>query len=514
MRKLCLLTLLLGVFATVKCQVPSNEVAPEDAAFNSVYASRGIPKVTGKLLNLPAGEAKNLPITYSIVTPFSQVWNKKTVFAQPDGSFTLELDYALPYQQIWFGVGEFFYAGLYANSDLYVELDMQKIKAVKDGVSFNGDGVRYLGTDGPLNVYQNNYVLFKRPEQLQLSDKINMLMVSRAAPDSLVPLYKGLYDSLGSIQAQYIAANPSPYSWMLENERMSEFYGQICTKYWGKTMNDVLWQKIKQHRPFLVSNSGSTFYGYLTNYVEYIPGQKGSKASIDRTVQRLDSLFPPAKADYLKLRLNTSTDVSEQKQAWEEIAGSMKTAWCISVEKKEWERTNAKLDEINQTLASSTGGTALASFGKPMLETAFGASLYKAAPAKALDFLQMLKQSFPGKAIVIDRWATWCAPCLGEMPHSKELQEASKDLPVVFVYLCTTNNSSESKWKSKVVELKQPGVHFLIDETLDAELSSYFSFNGYPGYALINKAGEYKPGAIQWMAQIQNKDALAALISK
>jgi thiol-disulfide isomerase/thioredoxin len=323
-----------------------------------------------------------------------------------------------------------------------------------------------------------------------------------------------LYDSLGSIQAQYIAANPSPYSWMLENERMSEFYGQICTKYWGKTMNDVLWQKIKQHKPFLVSNSGSTFYGYLTNYVEYIPGQKGSKASIDRTVQRLDSLFPPAKADYLKLRLNTSTDVSEQKQAWEEIAGSMKTAWCISVEKKEWERTNAKLDEINQTLASSTGGTALASFGKPMLETAFGASLYKAAPAKALDFLQMLKQSFPGKAIVIDRWATWCAPCLGEMPHSKELQEASKDLPVVFVYLCTTNNSSESKWKSKVVELKQPGVHFLIDETLDAELSSYFSFNGYPGYALINKAGEYKPGAIQWMAQIQNKDALAALISK
>lgn len=514
MRKLCLLSLLLGVSATVRCQIPSNVVAPEDAAFSGVYASRSVPKVSGKLLNLQAGEAKNLLITYSIVTPFAQMWNKKTTTAQPDGSFALELDYALPYQQIWFGVGDYFYAGLCANSDLYVELDMQKIKPVKDGVSFNGDGVRYLGTDGPLNVYLNNYILFKRPEQLDLSGKINMLMVSRAAPDSLVPLYKGLYDSLGSIQAQYIAANPSPYSWMLENERMSEFYGQICTRYWGKAMNDVLWQKIKQHKSFFVSNSGTTFYSYLATYVENMPGEKGAKASIDRTVQRLDSLFPPAKADYLKLRLNTSTDVSEQKVAWEKIAGSMKTAWCMSVEKKEWASTSAKLAEINQTLARSSGGTALPSFGKPMIETTFGASLYKAENIKALDFVQKLKQSFPGKAIVIDRWATWCAPCLGEMPHSKELQETSKDLPVVFVYLCTTSNSSESKWKSKVVELKQPGVHFLIDETLDAELSSYFSFNGYPGYALIDKAGQYKPGAIQWMSQIQDKDALAALIEK
>jgi thiol-disulfide isomerase/thioredoxin len=381
-------------------------------------------------------------------------------------------------------------------------------------VSFNGDGVRYLGTDGPLNVYLNNYVLFKRSEQLQLSDKINGLLGSRATPDSLLPRYKELYDSMRNIETQYIAANPSSYSWMLENERMSEYYGQICIRYWNKTMDDALWQKIKQHKPFLVSNSGATFYNYLSNYIQYMPGEKGSKASIDRTVHRLDSLFPPAKADYMKLRLNVSTDVSEQKLAWEKIAGNMKTPWCISVEKKELERTSAKLDEINQTLARSTGGTALTNFGKPIIETDFGASLYKAESIKALDFLQKLKESFPGKAIVIDRWATWCAPCLGEMPRSKELQEASKDLPVVFVYLCTVNGSSESMWKSKVIELKQPGVHFLIDEALDAELSSYFSFSGYPGHAFISKAGQYKPGATSGISQIGNKDALAALIEK
>jgi thiol-disulfide isomerase/thioredoxin len=514
MRKLCLLFLLLWVFATVRCQTPSNEVAPEDAAFNGVYASRSIPKVTGKLLNLQAGESQNLFIKYTIVTPFAQMDNKKTVLAQPDGSFALELDYAFPYQQIWFAVGDFFYTALYANSDLYVELDMQKIKAVKDGVSFNGDGVRYLGTDGPLNVYLNNYELFKQSEQTQLSNKITGLLVSQAAPDSLMPRYKKVFDSLGSIQAQYIAANPSPFGWILENERMSEYYAQICTKYLLKTMPDSLWQTINRHKAFLVSNSGTTFYDYIAYYVISMPGEGGPKPSIDRTDQRLDSLFPPAKADFLKLRINASTNVSDQKLAWEKIAGSMKTNWCMSVEKKEWERASAKLDEINQTLARSSGGTALANFGKPIIETDFGASLFKAENIKALDFLQKLKQSFPGKAIVIDRWATWCVPCLLEMPHSKELHEASKDLPVVFVYLCTIDRSTESAWKAKVVELKQPGIHFLIDVPLDAELSHYFSFSGYPGYAFISKAGQYKPGAIQRITQIRDKDALAALIEK
>jgi hypothetical protein len=79
------------------------------------------------------------------------------------------------------------------------------------------------------------------------------------------------------------------------------------------------------------------------------------------------------------------------------------------------------------------------------------------------------------------------------MSHSKVLQQESADLPVVFVYLCTTINSSEQKWKEKVAELKQPGIHVLIDNALDGELSAYFSFSfsGYPGYTLIDQSGRY-----------------------
>jgi hypothetical protein len=81
-----------------------------------------------------------------------------------------------------------------------------------------------------------------------------------------------------------------------------------------------------------------------------------------------------------------------------------------------------------------------------------------------------------------------------------------------FSGLCTTINSSEQKWKEKVAELKQPGIHVLIDNALDAELSAYFSFSGYPGYALIDQSGKYHHGAFQWLSEIKDRDALQALI--
>jgi hypothetical protein len=98
------------------------------------------------------------------------------------------------------------------------------------------------------------------------------------------------------------------------------------------------------------------------------------------------------------------------------------------------------------------------------------------------------------------------------MPHSKKLQQGANELPVVFVYVCTARGLDEGQWKRKIAELKLPGIHFFVDEALDANLSQYFSFSGYPGYAFINQNGVYKPGAITWLKDIKDKNDLAALL--
>jgi thiol-disulfide isomerase/thioredoxin len=40
-------------------------------------------------------------------------------------------------------------------------------------------------------------------------------------------------------------------------------------------------------------------------------------------------------------------------------------------------------------------------------------------------------RSWPGKPLIINFWATWCGPCLREIPMLKELQAARPDLQIV-----------------------------------------------------------------------------------
>lgn len=187
-------------------------------------------------------------ITYTLVTLLGQ--KTKTAHLDADGSFRLEVDYPLPYQQIWVHFGELFYSGLYANKQLYVEVDVPKLKAAGKELAFQADGVRYLGEDGPLNEYMNEYILFKRADQLALSSRVQQVRqsqhpVEREVLSTLTPIF----DSLKTIQAEFVTTHPSPYSWLLENERLSEFYSQVCLYYRGIRWNQLFSIKLRCTRP-------------------------------------------------------------------------------------------------------------------------------------------------------------------------------------------------------------------------------------------------------------------------
>ncbi len=471
------------------------------------------PIVTGQLLNLSANQVNELIVKYVMSSPFTELQVVKSLKIRPDGSFSFQLEDDLPYRQILFQIKDLLNIYIYANTELFLEVDMTKLQA-SQASDQQEKAVRFLGTDGPLNNWLRKYRNYQKSAQDSLSARASDLEM-QPQTDSTLAGYKEVFVSLKFIQDRYIAANPSPYSWVLGDERLAYYYDLLIGNYMFRAMDASHWQEITAYKSFLMSEAGLSFCKHLAIYVSALPDARkpgGWKELLDRNIRRLDSLFPPEKADFLKLFLGAGLNLSDEEEAYTHIRGSIHTAACLALLDNHQQHLKARLSEIDQELSAAPAGMQDSGFGRPLIRTTFGASLYDASGMKAEKFLSKLKNSFPGKALIIDRWATWCVQCIAEMPSSKDLQEESASLPVVFVYLCSTNHSTELKWKQKVADLEQPGVHILIDEPLDKELTAYFSFTGYPGYALIDQTGQYRRGAITFIGMIRGRDALQALI--
>ena len=564
--------LLIIVFVSINafCQVPKGALSIEDESFNTYFLNKkNIPTVKGKILNVSKKAIEKAKIRYSIVTPFEKLQTTKYCKLKEDGSFELELDHAFPNQQIWLSVGRLFYAGIYVNKDLYVELDADILK-VNKGTKYFGSGVKYLGTDGKLNTFLNKNLLHKRKIKRELHKRQSLLSRNRKISyDVFLSKYDSIYKEFERIDNEFIQKNPSKFSWLITNERASDYYANLCVKHWGKEMDNDLFEKIKNHESYLTSNSGNGFYRCLFIYLDILSKNKNdlnfedfktsprltveevavfdSIRTIDNliknsklydelkykklikksntivsaqkvyyktknTLSLLDSIFSQPKADLLKLKM-TSKNPDEKKIMMEAILENIQTEWCKKTIEKQYKNSLKKIKEINNTLKESKNFNSNLKLGKPITEMSFGAKLYTVNNVKAKELLANIKNSFKGKALVLDFWGTWCAPCLQDMPYSTKLHDQLENEPIEFVYLCTSSGSNLKTWKSKIADLKVSGTHLFVDASIEAELMELFSFSGFPSYAFINKKGEYKPGKIKRM-QYLNEKQLKAMINE
>ena len=553
-RKICasvsLLLLLVSFLGKNSNGQNSNPISVEDVLFDGRFSQKVKKTVVfGKLSNASAEELSKIQISYDQVVPTRELQIKKTVPVLANGEFRIELDYPFPYQQLWLSVGDYFFSSIYANEGLEIRLDFEKLR--RNHVAFLGEGIEFKGEDGLLNNLMNRYILFKRDEQLKLLETGQLLMASRDLINSEYLNKANSYNAqLETLENEFLQQNPlfQSFGWILKNERLSRIYGEMCAHFWGAKMDDSLWHKVVSHKSFVMSNEGTIFYRYQFDYLKSLPpnilkpdwkelsavsrlssedkallrtlidedtrAENGlaygaklkdslSKKAYDRfsseieiiratkLAERIDNEYSQSRADLIKMNLVTEDPIL-QKAITNFLMQTMKTNWCKKVIADRGKTTADQVNSITTLLAGSKTFTSRYTFGTPILE----AKLYKIDKMTVNDLLIGLRNMFPEKAVIIDLWATWCSPCISEMPFAKELYSETKSLPVEFVYLCTSNGSTLQIWKNSIARLQQPGTHIFLDEKIGNELMSNFSLSGYPSHIFISRTGDYIPGAL------------------
>ena len=95
--------------------------------------------------------------------------------------------------------------------------------------------------------------------------------------------------------------------------------------------------------------------------------------------------------------------------------------------------------------------------------------------------------NYRGKLILINFWATWCAPCREEMPSLDKLQ-GKKEFDNLKILTINVGQESVDKSLSFFKELEIENLELYFDDSIN--LAKIFSLRGLPTSILINKNGE------------------------
>jgi thiol-disulfide isomerase/thioredoxin len=143
----------------------------------------------------------------------------------------------------------------------------------------------------------------------------------------------------------------------------------------------------------------------------------------------------------------------------------------------------------NTPETTSNGSTNAAAPDKPKSVYPPAPSAIMQADIKLLDDTTFKLQDKKGKVLLVNLWATWCQPCLAEMPHLVEMQEKYRDKGLEIIGL---DVDPETKQQIEAFAAKQKLNYTLgwADDKLQTEFVKVTKLPGIPQTILINRNGE------------------------
>ena len=103
---------------------------------------------------------------------------------------------------------------------------------------------------------------------------------------------------------------------------------------------------------------------------------------------------------------------------------------------------------------------------------------------------------FRGQIVVLNFWATWCPPCLEELPSLMTMQERMRGRGVVVVGV-----SIDVDQDAYHRFLKQQGINFLTVRDPQQKVAGLYGTTGWPETYIIDREGVLRRkfvGAVDW----------------
>ncbi|PKG52902.1 TlpA family protein disulfide reductase [Olleya sp. 1-3] len=107
-----------------------------------------------------------------------------------------------------------------------------------------------------------------------------------------------------------------------------------------------------------------------------------------------------------------------------------------------------------------------------------------------------------GKYVYVDVWATWCGPCIGEIPALQTLEKDYEGKNIAFVSISTDDGRgyraaskeesfklSKEAWRKMIAEKEMSGIQLFADKSFSSDFVTGYKINSIPRFILIDPNG-------------------------